>query len=199
MKARRRAFTLAELMVYIAVLSVFTTALYSVLILSMRHFRLSEARSDSMQAGLKAVSAINRSLASGATSTLQVQLNPPAVMFLSAEPTVGSSFAINSDGELLWQKWVCYHYQAQNRRLMMSFQTITPNPNLPTAPTFATMVALPSRVVARDITNMELTLINSGTVSYTITTGVVPATSSSLASGQNLVGVTTSGYFTLRN
>lgn len=42
---RRKGFTLSELLVYLSVLSVFTTALYAVLLLSIRHFRLSEARS----------------------------------------------------------------------------------------------------------------------------------------------------------
>lgn len=186
------------MLVYMAVLSVFTTSLYAVFVLSARHYRLSEARSDSMQSGLKAVSYINRSLAGGANTTLQVQANPPALMFLSAEPPGRANFAVTAGGELLWQKWVCF-YLASNGRLMASIQTITPQTTIPTAPTFATMTALPSRLVTRDILAFNLTPVDSRTIGYAITTGVVPSVSSSLVGQQNRIGVTTTGYFTLRN
>lgn len=199
--ARKRlgAFTLAELMVYIGVLTVFTAALYSVLLLSLRHFRHSEARSDSLQSGLKAVTAMNRSLASGASSTLQIQMNPPAFFFLSAEPPVGTSFAVNANGELLWQKWVCFHLIAQERRLVSSVTPISPTPTPPAPPTFAAMLATPARTVANNIANLELVMLDAATLSYTLTTGVAPSISTSFAGQDNLVGVTTSGTFTFRN
>lgn len=196
---KKRGFTLYEMLVYIAVLSVFTTALYAVFNLTARHFRLSEAKSDSLQSGLKAVTFINRALTGGANNTLQVQNNPSALMFLSAEPPGQASFAVNAAGDLLWQKWVCFYHDSQNRRLMSTQQYITPTPTIPAAPPFATMLALPARVVARDISTFDLTLVDTKTVSYAITTAVKPQTTSSLVGQDNRIGVRTQGTFTLRN
>lgn len=196
---KKRAFTLHEMLVYIAVLAVFTTALYAVFNLTARHFRLSEAKSDSLQSGLKAVSYINRALTAGANTTLRVQSSPPALMFLSAEPPGQTSFAVSNTGELLWQKWVCFFLDPTNKRLLASQQVITATPTIPAAPSFSTMLAMPARVVARDIGAFNLQLVDTRTVSYSIVTSVRPQTTSSLVGQDNQIGVTTQGTFTLRN
>jgi len=171
---RRRGFTLSELLVYIGVLSVFTTALYSLIVLSVRHCRISETRSDTMQTNLKAVMRVNKELVAGANGTLQVQITPPAMMFLSAQPPASKTFAVDSGGQLLWQKWVCIRYDAANRKILSSVKSITPTPTPPTSPTFAVMTALPAQVLARDITTFSLTQLDSKTVSYTVGSAVNP-------------------------
>jgi len=196
---KRRGFTLSELLVYIGVLSVFTTALYSVVVLSVRHCRISETRSDTMQTNLKAVMRVNKELVAGADGTLQVQTSPPAMMFLSAQPPSTTTFAVNTGGELLWQKWICIRYDAANRKILSTVKAVTPTPTPPTAPTFAVMAALPTQVLAREITSFSLTQVDSKTVSYTIGTAVNPGLSTRLSASAAHIGSTTSGLLTMRN
>lgn len=200
MKATRRAFTLSEMLVYIGVLSVFTTALYSVVILTVRHFNISEARSDATHQNLKAVMQVNRILSGGANGTLQVQADPPALMFLSAEPATGKAYLVNGAGELLWQKWVCIRYDAQTSKILSSTLALNPaTATPPTPPTFVTMASQPSRMLAREITGCTLAVVDPRTISYSISSGVVPSVSTHLVGADARIGATTSGLLTLRN
>lgn len=195
----KNAFTLPELLVYIGVLSVFVTALYAVVILTIRHFRLSDARNDSTASNLQAVMRINGQLKNGANGSLQMQANPPAFLFLSAEPEGTQVYQVNADGQLLWQKWVCIHYDAQTMRLVKNTLPITPSPTIPTAPTFAAMFARPEQILARQISSMTLQQVDSRTLAYTLTTGVVPSISTKNVGNDARIGSTTSGLLTLRN
>lgn len=197
---RRGAFTLPELLVYLGVLSVFTTALYAVLLLSIRHYRLSEARNQSTRDNLQALMQINRQLSHGADGTLQVQAQPPALLFLSAEPSNGTyTYALSGDGRLLWQKWVCLRYDSQTKKLIQHTKPITPTPDIPTAPTFAAMSGLSYRTVCRHVASFNLTQLDSKTVSYSIASQADPEISSRKVQEDRLLGSTTSGLLTLRN
>lgn len=204
---KRRGFTIAEMLVYMAVLSMFTSAIYSVFGLSGRFYRVSEARSDSLQEGLRAASSVNRLLAGGASNTLQVEPASPAMMFLSSQPVGGGSFRVNTTtGDLRWQKWVCIYLNRSEKRLMTSFQELAPinSPDLkptviPATPGFPALLASSNRrLLARNISDLQLTLVDARTIRYEITTAVEPPVTTNRTQHAAL-GVTTTGYFTLRN
>jgi type II secretory pathway pseudopilin PulG len=205
--SRRRGFSIAEMLVYMAVLSVFTSAVYGVFGLSGRFYRASEARSDSLQEALRAASSVNRLLAGGATNTLQVDPASSAMMFLSSQPVGGGSFRVNTTtGDLRWQKWVCIYLNRSQKRLMTSFQEIAPVNNaelkptvIPASPGFAPLLGSASRrLLARNISDLQLSLVDARTVRYEITTSVEPDVTTNKTQRAAL-GVTTTGYFTLRN
>lgn len=196
---RRSAFTLAELLVYIGVLSVFTTALYAVVNLSIRHMRISEARGDTSQHNLQAMMRVNQVLKGGANGTLQVQANPPALMLLSAAPPSGTNYEVDGSGQLLWQQWVCVRFDAASQRILCSQLVITPTPTIPTAPSFVTMAALPPRVLGRQITALEFTLVDARTVSYSVTSSVTPSISTRHVGNNARISSTTVGLLSMRN
>jgi prepilin-type N-terminal cleavage/methylation domain-containing protein len=223
-KRKSRGFTLAEMLVYMAVLSVFTTALYSVFLLSTRHFKVSEARNNSAQSSLLAVGIINRLLVGGNKASLQVQTSgPPAMMFLSAlqDASTGNPsgvFQVNpTTSELLYPRWMCIHFDSATSTVKMTtiryvgtgvvgptvvptFATMTGNSltiaaNLLTAPLVDT--SMTRRVIARNIPEMTFSPGLPGQVVYTIrTTENVAITTRTAQKGS---GVVTSGTFTLRN
>jgi type II secretory pathway pseudopilin PulG len=203
---KRSGFTLVETLIYIAVLSVFTTGLFSVFHLGNRSFRISESRSDSVQSGLVAVTSIQRLLASGANTTLQVDQTIPALTFLSAQPLEGSSFRVDTvSGKLRWQKWVCIHLDRSRKALVLTEQELLNKPTtIPPSPGFALMTGSPlqpqmsRRILARSVEDFQLQQINTRTVSYSLTTRVLPSVTSRRTRPQS-VGSTTTGYFTLRN
>lgn len=207
-----------------AVLSVFTTALYSVFLLSTRHFKISESRASSAQSSLLAVGVINRLLVGGNKASLQVQqTNPPAMMFLSAlqDASTGNAAGIfqvkASTSELLYPRWMCIHYDnASSTVRLTTIRYLGEGVVGPTvAPTFNTMtgnsLTIPAtllttplvdttmtrRVIARNIPEMTFSPGLAGQVVYTIrTTENVAITTRTAQKGS---GVVTSGTFTLRN
>lgn len=207
-----------------AVLSVFTTALYSVFLLSTRHFKISESRASSAQSSLLAVGVINRLLVGGNKASLQVQqANPPAMMFLSAlqDASTGNAAGIfqvdPNTKELLYPRWMCIHFDAgSNTVRVTTIRYLGAGVTGPTViPTFATMTGttlnipgallttplvdstMTRRVIARNIPEMTFTPGLAGQVVYTIrTTENVAITTRTAQKGS---GVVTSGTFTLRN
>lgn len=168
MNRRRRGFTLPELLVYMVVLLVFVTGIYSAFTLSLRCFHTAQARSDSMQAGQQAINFINRMVATGASSTINTA-TAGALLFLSAQPTGTDkvTFVSDSNGNLMWYKWVCIYLDTSTGVLKESEQNLgTATSTIPTTPpTVAAMRVLPSRVVARNITAFTFPT----TSSYSIT------------------------------
>ena len=200
----RRGFSLPELLVYMAVLSVFMTGLYATFSLGINVFQKTQGKSDVVQASGISTNFIDRCLASGSGQSLQVQTSPPACKFLSA--AVGQLHfrfdpATNSP---IWQKWVCFYHDSQNNRLMMSEVTRTPLPtsNLTAAldtavqPTFATLTnpsQSPARVVARNVRSVSFS--RAGTLlSYSILTEVTPSIPNAKPTSLQV-----SGHFAMRN
>lgn len=230
MRASKRGFTLAEMLVYIGVLAIFTTAIYSVFGLSSKQFKVSEARSDSLQAGLQSASAINRVLAGGVSNTLQVNAlavtGPPtstpankAMMFLSADPVGGGPFSINnSTGEVRYQKWTCVYWSSEARAILQSYSELPAVGDADNKPTDLTVASTPGRtfpfmingalsgispalnrrMLARNVNDFTVTLVDGKTAAYSLTTLVLPSVSTRTTQTANL-GVTTTGYFKLRN
>jgi Tfp pilus assembly protein PilE len=199
-KVSNKAFTLHEMLIYIGILATFLTAVFATFNLSITYFHMTQAKSDSLQSSQVAVDSINRTLATGASSTLMTQTTPtPACRFLSAQPGT-SSWAFQSDpttGAPVWQKWMCYYVDSANGRLMFSELAITPSSTIPTAPSFSTMTALPSRVISRNVASATFAISTVDGVTrltYSISSSAQP----SIANGRR-AGVTLDSYFAMRN
>ncbi len=224
---RKHGFSLPELLVYVAVLSVFMVGLYSTFSLALTYYHNTRARSDAFGSAKIATALIERLLANGAGSTVRVSPtlgNTPGVycIFVSGQTDFDAAhplgeFSSDTSGSVLWQKFICIYsaVTANGTELRMARQALTPTatPPVPDLAKLTALVGLPSRVVARDVLltdagspvtffSTQATSDDNNTtkvlVRFQITTRVKPSVGSRNA-GDNLVGITVPGQILLDN
>ncbi len=150
----RKAFTLAEVLIYAIVAILLLAMVYSTLIMVLqvyqntRNFALLQM--EAMKSGSEIANELSRSpknsMSTGADWIL---------MLSSVAPT--GRIAYDGSGRVLWQKWILYYRDADNK-LLRKEQAFTPTSTPPAvAPDVNTMINnqnLPARLVATDITGL---------------------------------------------
>lgn len=162
-----RGITLAELTVYAALLGVLLSGAYATLTLSMRYFAVARASTDlqsqAQQSILHLVSEIADS--TGCSITYKNQSAAASIILLSPRDRLGN-FQQDASGNLLWQRWTCYSWDASSGNLTRMTAYLQHPVTVPPACPY-TMTTFPrhaSTIVGRSMTS----LVFSGTDAVTI-------------------------------
>lgn len=109
--AARAGFSIAELLVSAAVLSILLSLAYQVLIEGLRYYRESDARLDCQQDAIKVLLFFNQEMRESSYRSILVTPDTGAqyagCVFGSARNAQGV-LTFNSAGNPLWGKWICY-------------------------------------------------------------------------------------------
>lgn len=170
---RHNGFTLLEVIIYGLILSILMTAMYLLLRTTFNFMRVTNATASLQASAQKAAVKITNELAQAhrGAGNIVVGTNPNGVVFLS--PT-SSNARINYDasGNIMWQRWVCFYYDAAEGDIMRGEIPITPTatpPMCPYQPSNFTGFAT-NMLVEDNATNFTVTLSGSATV-VTVTAG----------------------------
>ncbi|MCD4786156.1 MAG: prepilin-type N-terminal cleavage/methylation domain-containing protein [Candidatus Eremiobacteraeota bacterium] len=110
LRKKNKGMTLAETMVYAVLLGIVLTGIYGVFVSSMKYFRVGETRTVLHQNALLVMSKLCGDMAGtrGSSIIIETSQNPSGLIFVSARNSNGN-YEFDSDGQLKWQKWVCYY------------------------------------------------------------------------------------------
>jgi len=167
-----RGTTLVEIMVYISIMGVVFTIVYTILTYSMRYFDYGINLADLQQQALKAQMKLNREISESTMASIIYNNDSTkgyGIIFLSARDRHGNFKTYQSidGGKPVWQKFIGYYVSSD--RLMRKEVSISPSPNpTPTAPVAVptnpyTSVAdfisksssVPSRCVSNNVYSMR--------------------------------------------
>lgn len=133
-----RGTTIVELMVYISIMGVIFTIVYTILTYSMRYFDYGINLADLQQQALKAQFKINQEISESTMSSViynNDSVNGYGIIFLSPRDNRGNfkTYQNIDAGKPMWQKFIGYY--VSSNKLMRKEINITPSPNpTPTAP-----------------------------------------------------------------
>ena len=159
-----RAFTLAELTVYAALLGVLLSGTYASLTLALRYFAVSNATTDLQSQAQQSILHLVGELAETKGSTVVIlssSTGTSGVLFASPRSRLGQ-YEPNLDGTLNWFKWVCYRLDRTDRviRRMAYYPSSYPVSEPTTCP--YTVSNFPQTtevtVVGRNVENLEFEL-----------------------------------------
>jgi prepilin-type N-terminal cleavage/methylation domain-containing protein len=159
---RRRGFTLIELTIYSALLSMLLLAIYGVFVASMRYFRVSQTASDLQSSAQKCVLKVVADLSESTLSSMKITASggtePPGIIFLSAR-NGDDRFTTSANGDILWQKWVCYYYDKASGTIFRNTQAFSPTamPPVNTLSTSAFQALAGAIPVANNCTSFSIT------------------------------------------
>ncbi len=140
--------TLSELIIYCFLMGMLVTAVYSVLVLSQRYLRISQASLDLQAYAQRAVAHLSHDIADSRYST--VTAGSGVVTMLSPRDA-NDNMVRDASGNLYWQKWI--EYYLANGCLVRCESPITPTITPPTTPpdTFP-----PGTVIAQDVSTFAV-------------------------------------------
>lgn len=174
----RRAFSLLELVLGMAVLMAFLAMTYFTLAQGVRYVKETDAYAYPQKEGAVLMRRLSEELSNSHERWVIPGLNAGSIRFLSAEAPETQTSPIqfnNSNGRIIWKKWVAYVWdptQAQVTRYEMPLSPttsdLTTEPDPGTLPDeFPTLPNLRKRVIARNIVDFKV--IPSGTSQQTVT------------------------------
>lgn len=136
MKAAARAgFSIAELLVSAAVLSILLSLAYQVLIEGLRYYRESDARLDCQRDAIKVLLYFNQEMRESSYRSILVTPDTggqySGCVFGSARNAQGV-LTFTSAGSPLWGKWICY---ARDSNKLTRYEKQVPAQILPSMPT----------------------------------------------------------------
>jgi len=161
-----RGTTLVEIMVYISIMGVVFTIVYTILTYSMRYFDYGINLADLQQQALKAQMMLNREISESTMASVIYNNDSTSgygIIFLSPRDKQGNFKTYQSidGGKPIWQKFIGYYVSSE--KLMRKEVSISPSPNpTPTAPaatptnpytSVADFISKSSSVPARCISN----------------------------------------------
>lgn len=164
-RSERRGFTLVEMLVYMAILSLLLSGIYMLLVGGLGFVRDGSAYQTAQQQALVGM----RWLSSETCNSTRVRRSPALgpttnsthLIFLSPDPIGGGSWTY-SGAELEYQKYVCFFWDSASSQLIRTEQALSsPAISILTdpPPSLATMQAIPEpdrRVIARQITDLRI-------------------------------------------
>ena len=174
----KRAFSLLELIIGMAVLTAFLAMTYFTLAQGVRYVKETDSYAYPQKEGAALVRKISEELANSHERWVIPGLNSGSIRFLSAENPETQASTLDfqpSTGQIIWKKWVAFVWNP-------TAQTVT-RYELPLSPTafdltnepdpgylpdqFPTLPNLRKRVVGRNIVDFKI--IPSGTSQHTLT------------------------------
>lgn len=102
-EVRVKGFTLTEVLVYCALLSIFSTIFF--LSLPGRGFQSSEDIQQASQSANFALNALSSRISNSAATHIRTHEKPSGLIFLSAQVKSGAPFEYTKSGELGWLQW----------------------------------------------------------------------------------------------
>ncbi|ODT64291.1 hypothetical protein ABS71_13405 [bacterium SCN 62-11] len=174
----RRAFSLLELVLGMAVLMAFLTVTYFTLAQGVRYVRETDSYAYPQKEGAVLLRKLSEELANSHERWVIPGLEAASIRFLSAEgpETVPSKLEFNnSTGRIIWKKWVSYVWDPAKSLvtryempLSPTTSDLTTEPDPGTLPDeFPTLPNLRKRVVGRNIVDFKV--VPSGTSQQTLT------------------------------
>ncbi len=174
----KRAFSLLELIIGMAVLTAFLAMTYFTLAQGVRYVKETDSYAYPQKEGAALVRKISEELANSHERWVIPGLNSGSIRFLSAENPETQASTLDfqpSTGQIIWKKWVAFVWNP-------TAQTVT-RYELPLSPTafdltnepdpgylpdqFPTLPNLRKRVVGRNIVDFKI--VPSGTSQHTLT------------------------------
>ncbi|GMU52293.1 MAG: hypothetical protein AMXMBFR33_14390 [Candidatus Xenobia bacterium] len=150
----RKAFTLAEVLIYAIVAILLLAMVYSTLMMVLQVYQNTRNFALLQMEAMKSASEVANELSRSPKSSVSTG-SDWLLMLSSVAPT--GRIAYDNSGRVLWQKWVLYYRDADNKLLRKEL-TFTPTATPPVvAPDVNTLINdqnLPARIVATDITGL---------------------------------------------
>ncbi len=162
--------TLVEMMVYLAIMGFFLSAIYLVLISGLRYMQTSQAYADTQQQSTNALAMLLGELTDSNPAGVVVG-SASDVEILSPRRPDGLIDMLGTN--LAWQKWVCYAVDANTHamhraeiKLASPVGTLAPLPPLP--PLVGFLANPTARVVATNVAVMNVTAAGPRTFALTL-------------------------------
>jgi Tfp pilus assembly protein PilW len=167
----KKGFTLIEILIYCSLFMFVMSAVFGVLLGSLRYFKTIDTLISLQKSVVISLSMVTRDLTATKGTLINTSSNPQGVMFPSYK-SIDGKYTFDNDGQTKWQKWVCY-YTDQNKNLVRKEVAISPVSGTPPKPSGLSSVSSfanssqPGRQVARNIEKFSVSL-NSTTGNYEI-------------------------------
>jgi hypothetical protein len=170
--------TQIELLVVIFCFLLMTSGLLLIYQLSLRYTQMAQTQSTLQQQAAIALLKFSREFSLSYDDPLTVRLNTalPSVTFISSEGYLGGvPFSYDTQGNLQWQKWVCYYVNSATQQLERGEIAANPGPIvypfppglvMPGLGMFQALTGPPTGVVARNIES--LSVARTGQAAYTV-------------------------------
>jgi len=144
-RSTQTGVTLVEVIVYCFMLGLLVAAIYSVLTGSVTYYLVGANAIQLQQCAASAATRVTRELAESDPGSVVTTSTPPSLIFASPRTSPYGTYAYNSNGNLLWQGWVCYSIGSANgapallRRELMLASPVSAPPAASSAPSLATL------------------------------------------------------------
>lgn len=140
----RRGITVIETLIVCTLLGLLTTGMVMMFASYGRHVQLTQQRNDYIDQAQKGLSRLEQEMSNSSATYLVMGTN--SVIFPSAQLSLASPLVLNSDGKLVWQRWICYAVDTKTREFWRAESTIASPAITPgTAPTLASFSSSKSR------------------------------------------------------
>lgn len=110
---RRKGLTLSELMIYIALAGIVLTGVFGVLTGSMRYYRQTRRMTEMYSDALIILSNVSNDISETTGNSVSMDSSGTSawIAFASSKTVTTGTFSFNSDGDVLWEKWVAYYIE----------------------------------------------------------------------------------------
>lgn len=178
---RDKGFTLLELVVYSAILSLALSSIYGILIGTVQNFYAANANIEVQQGAQSALNRLAQELKEASSSSSSITIvSGVGIVFLSARDSNNKIQYDSSSGLLLWQKRICYYLDTDpstgsgsEYALFRKEETFTPTTTPPViasayVTTMKNNAALKRLLIARHFTATTDFSVTSSVNLYTI-------------------------------
>ncbi len=133
-----KGLTLSEVLAYLSISLMILLFASTFIINSLRYYRLIDVESTLQQRMMVGMQKITQEMNMANRSSLIIENN--GVIFASAKNDEGS-FSFNTDGSLIWQKWICIYIQSNgtDNKLIKKEIAITSPGTSPGTPPYSTI------------------------------------------------------------
>jgi hypothetical protein len=149
--------TLVEISIYSSLLMMLMLAIYGTFAAAVKYFTVAQAQTDLQTAAQTAILHLVADVSESTSADVKVDTNPPGIIFVSPRDANGR-FGSDNSGNILWQRWVCYYFDASAGTIVRSTLGISPTTSPPTN-TYSTKYFQQlgsGRVIARNVTAFSI-------------------------------------------
>jgi hypothetical protein len=159
MKIKRGA-TLIEILVYASLIGVVLLGVYSTLIYCLKYYKAADTMVTLQENALTGIMNISNELIDSRAGTTNILISTSGtigIAFPSPKGINNNAYIFNKDGQMGWQKWLCYYVEPQDngtKNLVMKEIPVTPiNYGSPGAIPYSTIDGFASASSANSSTN----------------------------------------------
>lgn len=173
-----KGVTLVELMVYIALIGLVFTGVYSIFNACLKYYRTAETRTVLQQNAIKVMANLFGDMVGSKSSTVIIQndSSPKGVIFISARKSDGN-YEFDTNGQQLWQRWECYYlkstgdgrYNLIRKESFLSTPSSSPGTSPYTTVTQFAAAPLKEEMVAQNLQDISISKGTTGNFTLQIT------------------------------